>query len=155
MNELITLIIHLAQKSKHIIKMFAIHPFPFFSQCLRGHFREVWTRAIRDVADCDAVCDILFGGNVDYHSIAWIWNGSDTNHIVTVHESNALPFVFVICHSYYWITAHCLSKLECRVGIQVQWHTKMRAMTMEPFVVYIVCKVACWQTCTFFDCHIL
>ena len=98
MNELITLIIHLAQKSKHIINMFAIHPFSFISQCLRGHFCEVWTRAMRDVANCDAVCDILFGDNVDYHSIAWIWNGSDTNHIVTVHESNALPFVFVICH---------------------------------------------------------
>ena len=50
--------------------MFAIHPFLCLSPCLRGHFREVWTRAMRDVANCDAVCDILFGDNVDYHSIA-------------------------------------------------------------------------------------
>ena len=127
MNKLITIIIHLAQKSKHIIKMFAIRSFPFLSQCLRGHFREVWTHAIRDVANCDAVCDILFGDNVDYHSIAWIWNGSNTNHIVIVHESSALPFVFVTCRWCCWITTHYLSKIECRVGIQVQWHTKMRA----------------------------
>ena len=76
--------------------MFAIHPFPFLSQCLRGHFREVWTRAMGDVANCDMVCDILLGDNVDYHSKARIWNGSDPNHIVTFHESGALPFVFVI-----------------------------------------------------------
>ena len=34
-NELVTIVIHLAQKSRHIIKMFAIHPFFFLSQRLR------------------------------------------------------------------------------------------------------------------------
>jgi hypothetical protein len=34
-NELVTTVIHLTQKSKHIVKMFAIHPFPFLSQRLR------------------------------------------------------------------------------------------------------------------------
>ena len=47
--------------------MFAIHPFPFISQCLRGRVREVWTRAMGDVANYDMVCDILLRDNVDYH----------------------------------------------------------------------------------------
>ena len=50
-NDFITLIVHLAQKSKQVIKMFAIHPFPFLSQCLREHFGEVWTHAMGDVAN--------------------------------------------------------------------------------------------------------
>jgi hypothetical protein len=96
MNELVTLVIHLSQISKHIIKMFTIHSFSFLSQCMRGHFHEIRTCAIRDVVNCDMVCDIMVGNNVDYHSKARIWNGSDPNHIVTLHESSALPFVFVI-----------------------------------------------------------
>ena len=123
-NELITLIIHLAQKSKHIIKMFAIHPFPFLSQCMRGHFCEVWAYAMRDVGNCDTVCDILHGDKADYHSKAWIWNGSDPNHKVTIHESGALTFVFVIRRRCCWIATHCLLKPECRVGVRVRWHMK-------------------------------
>src|ERR1700738_132312 len=96
MNELVTLVIHLAQKSKHIIKMFTIHPFSFLSQCMRGHFCEIRACAMRDVANCDMICDIMLGDNVDYHSKARIWNGSDPNHIVTLHKSGDLPFVFVI-----------------------------------------------------------
>ena len=68
MNELVTLVIHLAQKSKHIIKMFATHPFPFLSQCMRGHFLKIRVYAMQDVTNCDMVCDILLGDNVDYHS---------------------------------------------------------------------------------------
>ena len=95
MNELVTLVIHFAQKSKHIIKMFTIHPFSFLSQCMRGHFRKIWACAMRDVANCDMVGDILFGDYVDYHTKARIWNGSDPNHIVTLHKSNAL-------HLFLW-----------------------------------------------------
>ena len=135
--------------------MFAIHPFSFLSQCLRRHFCELWTHAMRDVANCDAVCGIFFGDNVDYHSIARIWNGSDTNYIVTIHESNALSFVFVICHRCCWITSHSLSKPKGRVGIRVQWHTKCERGLMEPFVVYSFCNIACWHFCKFFDCQIL
>ena len=131
MNELITLIIYLAQKSKHIIKMLALHPFPFLSQSLRGHFCEDWTRRMRDVANCNVVCGVLFGDNVDYHSIAWIWNGNDPKHIVTFHESGALPFVFVIRQRCCWITTLCLPKPKCRVGVQVWWHTKMQARDGE------------------------
>ena len=32
MNELVTLVIHLAQKSKHIVKMLVLHTFPFLSK---------------------------------------------------------------------------------------------------------------------------
>src|SRR6202161_1764523 len=112
MNELVTLVIHLAQKSQHIIKMFTIHPFSFLPQCMRGHFCEIRACAMRDVSNCDMVCDILLGDNGDYHSKGRIWNGSDPNHIVTVHESGALPFVFVICQWCCWITTHCLPKPE-------------------------------------------
>ena len=127
MNELVTLVIHLAQKSKHIIKMFTIHPFSFLSQCMRGHFREVRACAMRDVTNCNTVCNILFGDNVDYHSKTWIWNGSHPNYKVTIHESGALPFVFVIRCRCGRIATNCLSKPECRVGVRVGWHTKMRA----------------------------
>ena len=131
MNELVPLIIHLAQKSKHIMKMFAINAFPFLSQCMRGYFCEIWACAMWDIAKCDKVCDILLENNIHYHSKVWIWNGSDPNHIVTIHESNALLFVFVICHRCCWIAMHCLRKPECRMGIWVRWHTKMRAKDGE------------------------
>src|ERR1700737_3792701 len=131
MNELVTLVIHLAQKSKHIIKMFTIHPFSSLSQCMRGHFCKIWACAMRDVANCDMVGDILLGDYVDYHPKARIWNGSDPNHIVTFHESGALPFVFVIRQRCCWITTHYLPKSECRVGVRVWWYRKMRARDGE------------------------
>jgi hypothetical protein len=65
MNELVTIIIHFAQKSKHIIKMFKIHPFLFISQRLRGHFGEVKACAMRHVANCDTICDVLLRDDVD------------------------------------------------------------------------------------------
>ena len=83
---LVTLVVHLAQEPKHIIKMFAIHPFSFLSQCMIEHFCKIWTCAMRDVANCDTIYDIHFGDNVDYHSKARVWNGSNPNHIVIVHE---------------------------------------------------------------------
>ena len=43
MHDFIIVIIPLGHKSKHIIKIFAIHPFPFLSQILRSYFRDVWT----------------------------------------------------------------------------------------------------------------
>ena len=49
----------------------------------------------------------------------WQWS-----HIVTFHESGALPFVFVIRQRCYWITTHCVPKPECRMGIWVWWHIK-------------------------------
>ena len=79
MHVLVILVNHLAQKSKHIVKMFAIHPFIFLSQCMRGHFCEIQACAMRDVANCDIVYDILLGDNVDYHSKARIWNDNDPN----------------------------------------------------------------------------
>jgi hypothetical protein len=96
--------------------MFAIHPFPFLSQCMREYFCEIRACAMRDVTNRATVCDILFGDNVDYHSKARIWNGSDPNLIVTIHESSALPLVFVIRHQCCWIVTHCLPKFECRVA---------------------------------------
>lgn len=40
MNEIVTLIIHIAQKSKHEIKMFALQPFPFF---LKHEMKFLWS----------------------------------------------------------------------------------------------------------------
>ena len=54
-----TLAIHIAHKTNHIIKMFAIDPVPFLSQSLRCHFREIWTCAMRDVAICNTLYDIF------------------------------------------------------------------------------------------------
>lgn len=131
MNELVTLVIHLIQKPQHIIKMFTIHPFSFLSQCMRRDFCEIRACAMRDVANYDMVGDILFGDNVDYHSKARIWNGSDPNHIVTFHKFGALPFVFVIRQRCCRIMTHCFPKPECRVGVRVWWHTKMQAKDGE------------------------
>ena len=76
--------------------MFTIHPFSFLSQCMRGYFCKIRARAIEHIANYDMVCDIVLGVNVHYHSKAQIYNGNDPNYIVTFHESEALPFVFVI-----------------------------------------------------------
>ena len=76
--------------------MFTIHPISFLSQCMRGHFHEIRACAMRDVANCDMVCEILLGDNIDYHSKAQIWNASDINHIAIFHEFGALPFDFMI-----------------------------------------------------------
>ena len=50
--------------------MFAKHSFPFLSQYMGGHFREIRTFAMQDVANCDTIYDIPLGDNVDYHSKA-------------------------------------------------------------------------------------
>ena len=96
MNKIVTLVIHLTQKSKYIIKMFAIHPFPFISQCMRKHFREVWECAIRYVTNCDMLYNILFGDNVNYHSKTFIWNGSHPNYKVTIMCPTLSHLFFVI-----------------------------------------------------------
>ena len=85
---------------------------------------------MQDVANYDMVCDIMLGDHVD-HSKARIWNGNYPNHIVTFHESDALPFVFVIRQRFCWITTHYLPEPECRVGVRVWWHTKMQARDVE------------------------
>ena len=66
-----------------------------------------------DVANCDMVCDILLGDNVDYHSKARIWNGSDPNHIVSFHGF-CDPLAVLLDY-----TAHFLPKPKCRAGVQV------------------------------------
>lgn len=77
-NELVSVVIHIATKSKHIIKMFTVHLFPFLSKSLKEHFQEVWACAIQNVANCDMVWNVFLEDNVDYnHSKLWIWNGSD------------------------------------------------------------------------------
>ena len=40
-NEHVATVIHLTQKSKHIIKMFAMHPFYFLSQRLRPYLSSI------------------------------------------------------------------------------------------------------------------
>ena len=74
--------------------MFAIHPFPCLCQSMRRHFCEVWACEMQDFAKSDTVGAIFIGDNVDHHSELGTWNGSDSNHIVTLHESNTPPFVF-------------------------------------------------------------
>ena len=49
---------------------------------------------MRNVANCDTIGDILHENDVDQHSKYWIWNGNDSNHIIIVHDANALQFVF-------------------------------------------------------------
>ena len=98
---------------------------------MRGYFREIRACAIWDVANCDKVYDILLGDNIDYHSKVRIWNDSNPNHIVTVHDSGGLLLVFVIRHQCCWIATHCLSKFDCRVGTRVWWHTKLQARDGE------------------------
>ena len=41
MNELVVVVIHLTEKFRHTVKVFAIHTFPFFSLGMRGHFGEL------------------------------------------------------------------------------------------------------------------
>ena len=76
------------------------------------------------VSNCDTIFDVIFGDDVEQDSKSWIRNGNYSNHIVTVHESNALPFVFVICHRCFQIAAHSLSKPESWMNTWFQWYTK-------------------------------
>ena len=57
--------------------MFVVYPFPFLSQSMRWHFREVKACAMQYVANCDAVCAVLLGDNADKHSKSMIWNDND------------------------------------------------------------------------------
>ena len=67
---------------------------------------------MRDVANCDMVCDIFLGDNVGYHSKVLIWNGSDPKNIVTIHEYGVFPFVFVICRWCCWIGTYYFLNLN-------------------------------------------
>ena len=67
MIELVTFVMHHAQKSKHIIKMFAIHPFLFLYQCMRGFFRESMHVQCGMLPIVIHVYDILLEDNVDYY----------------------------------------------------------------------------------------
>jgi hypothetical protein len=147
MNELITLIIHLTQKSKHILNMFARHQFHFLSQCLRWHFRKVWTRAMRDVANYDVVCDIHFWRQcwLSLHSqdMEWQWHQPHNDRPWVQRSSICFcdkPSVSRWC----WITMHYLSKLECRVDIWIQWHTIMQEKNKKDWY--------CWKPTTRGQC---
>ena len=56
---------------------------------------------MRDVINCDMVGAIILGDNVHYYSKPKTCNGNDSNHIVLVHKTIGLSFVFVICRGCY------------------------------------------------------
>lgn len=81
-------------------KLRTLLTFYTLSQSMRGHFREVQACAMRDVAKCDQVGVVLLGNDTYYQSKSGIWHHCETDHIIIVHESGALPLVFRICHGY-------------------------------------------------------
>jgi hypothetical protein len=109
MNEFITIIIHLTKNSKHIMKMFAIHQFPFLSQCLRGYFREVWTRGVLSY-EWWAMSGNSHSYNVWYHQgktkiqtpHCW-WSGNSSSILCTWE---------LVCHVCYFRLRHCTKFLE-------------------------------------------
>ena len=105
-SEVVTFVVHLTRKSKHIIQMFAVHPFLFFSHSLRDHFCDIQACASKMLSIVTWYMDGLLKDNVNYHSKAWTWNGNDSNHIVIVEKFGALPFVFVIHYQWCWIPLH-------------------------------------------------
>ena len=92
--------------------MFVVHSFPYIFQCMKRHSREVQARAMWYVSNCDTVCDVLLQDDANWNSKSMVWNSNDSNHIVTVHESNALPFSFMICCWCWWVATHCLHEPE-------------------------------------------
>ena len=62
-----------------------------------------------------------------------MWNGSDSNNKITLHVSNALPFVFVICCGCNCIVTHRLWEPWSWVGIWV--------------LRYIVIRLRDWACC--------
>jgi hypothetical protein len=99
LNELVVIVIHLAQKPKHITNMFAIHPFfNFIFPTIEMTFCEVKACRMKYVNNCDMVYNVLLGDIPELYKYFWIWNGSYSDHITTILEFNALSFVFVICH---------------------------------------------------------
>ena len=104
--------------------MFAVHPFRFLSQSMRGHFCDVPACAMWDIVNCDRVGVVFLGDNVDYHSEYGIWNGNASNHVVILHESNALSFAFVIQWGCSWIAMHYPWEPWSWVGTIVQGKEK-------------------------------
>lgn len=104
--------------------MFAITHFPLFPRAW-GFFHEVQACAIRVVATCHKIGVVLLGDDTYYYSKSGIGHRCDTNHIVIVHESGALPFVFMICYGCCWIAMHCLWVLGSWVGVHIWDYIKM------------------------------
>ena len=96
----------------------------------------LWSPGICN-AWCRQLCNPMRGffvDNVDYHSKSRIWNGSHPNNIVTVYESNALPFVL-------WSTVGIVGlQRTLKIKKLGGWHTKMWPRDWE------FCK--CWKHAT-------
>ena len=45
---------------------------------------------MQNVTNCDMICDIFIGDDVNYFSQSWIWNDNDFNHMIAIHESGTL-----------------------------------------------------------------
>ena len=126
MNELITLIIHLTQNSKHIIKMFAIHQFSFLSQCLRGHFREVWTWWVLSyerwavigerwaVIPTYTTFDII-KAKPKFTPHCW-WSGNPSSILCTWE---------LVCHVCYFRLRNCTKFLYWLALPNIFWHNQL------------------------------
>ena len=61
---------------------------------------------------------ILLLDNVDDHSKSWIRNGSDSNNIINIHESNILPLVF--CNMLLvWLHCNTLPLKTLKLGVHL------------------------------------
>lgn len=87
----------------------------------------------------DMIGVILLGDNIDFHFESTIWNGNNSNHIVTLHESNALPFVFVIYCGYDAL--HLRNwKLDDHLGLGVHGNETKELGVYQLLKAYVVAR---------------
>ena len=85
MNEFVSGIINPAQILEHVIQVLAWNPLTPLSHCQIQHICKVRANALRDIYNGDKVRLLLFGNYGYDASVFRVWNGSHTNHIVTIH----------------------------------------------------------------------
>jgi hypothetical protein len=122
-NELVILIIHLAEVTKDVIEVLAIDILPLFSNRRHSHVQEIRTSALGKMANNNLV-DLLVGLNSglkrDYGFKTRERKSSDTkDHSFNV--ASAFPLVAMLSGWGICIPPNGLVALSCRINVWIWW----------------------------------
>jgi hypothetical protein len=120
-NELVILIIHLAEVTKDVIEVLAIDILPPFSNRRHNHVQEIRTSALGKMADSNSV-DLLVGFNFgfkrDYGSKTKERKNSDTKDR-SFDVASALPLVVMLSCRGICIPPNGLTVPNCRINVPI------------------------------------
>jgi hypothetical protein len=123
MNELIILIIHLAEVTKDVIEVLAIDILPPFSNRHNNHVEEIKTSALRKKTDSNSI-DLLVGFNSrlkqDYSSKTRKRKNTDTKDR-SFDITRTLPLFAMLSHWGICIASNRLAVLSCRINVWIGW----------------------------------